>query len=334
MRKLNLSNLWGLFKTEEGAREDQLSADTHPPKSTNEFNLNNLFESAKPTGQPALHRQLKCGALFAIALIVSWLTAPDFFIALVAIEDPLVQSSEQDNTARGQMDWFQVAFAAQSQQNSAQQTSPLSSPLTGDGLNRSTQQNQSPLAPPADAAARQGDNQLSPLETPTAILTATQILTPTLAPTDTPTVVVPPTDTPAPTDTPTEAPSPTDTPAPTHTTVPTATATTEAVLPPPTETPEDAFVPEDDAMSRSMAEDRQEVPNTVTPSSLANSTIPVAVQPATTTAAIDPLGAIFTTEAVILGLLCLIFLSINGLGVAALVVTLLYIRSRREQPYP
>lgn len=45
-------------------------------------------------------------------------------------------------------------------------------------------------------------------------------------------------------------------------------------------------------------------------------------------------GPLFSIEMIILGFLCLIFLSINGLGVAALVVTLLYIRSRQEQPIP
>lgn len=153
------------------------------------------------------------------------------------------------------------------------------------------------------------------------MLTATTTLTATESQVDVTLTDVPPTLTPTAvltvTETATQVSTPTETPTEQPTEVPTEAPTID-VEP----TRENAYTPEDDipqvnSNEGMMGFEEMKVNQTVTNSAVGS----------------DPFGSLFSLESMILALLCMIFISINGLGVVALVVTILYIRSRRDQPY-
>lgn len=85
---------------------------------------------------------------------------------------------------------------------------------------------------------------------------------------------------------------------------------------------ENAYTPEDNVFQESSNEGTMSFEEVKVNQTVANSVV-----------GSDPFDSLFSLESMILALLCMIFVSINGLGLAALVVTILYIRSRRDQPY-
>ena len=228
--------------------------------------------------------------------------------------------------------------------------------------NERSQPNQSPLnvplqdptdETPADAQSRQNmaepNNQggSSPLDLPpTFTPEPSQVeLIPTETPTQLPTAVPtePATATPEPTATQIEAPieeeaAPTDVPTDAPTIAP---FNEQPVEPSP---PDDGQEPANrsaDELAAS-AEDNSSTDNSSTegtplaevdPLALTNSDTVQTLQ-LVTEAGAAPMNSLFTIESMLLSLLCLVLISINGLGVTALIVTLLYIRSRRDQSYP
>lgn len=217
-------------------------------------------------------------------------------------------------------------------------TSPLdsTSPLNieqrnsqGTPTNGSTQ-NESPLnrATTQEDAQQQNtpeatDRPLPELPALTATVTAAPMLTATTTLTATESQVdVTLTDVP-----------PTSTPTAVLTVAETATQVSTPTEPPreqPTEVPatavepvqENAYTPEDNVFQESSNEEAMGFEEVKVNQTVANSAVDS-----------DPFDSLFSLESMILALLCMIFVSINGLGLAALVVTILYIRSRRDQPY-
>lgn len=206
--------------------------------------------------------------------------------------------------------------------------SPLESPLLTGG---SRQLQQTATAEPSLVETAQED---SPLvrEQRQSELTSSPMLTVTIEPT--PTAVLLPTATAT-----LSIPITLTTPAPTFTSVLTPTATTAVTATP---IPNAAEAPSERPVVGEAVTNPPTAESTATGGQNDLAEVVIGGQAendssATEAALIsvyDPLESLFSLQNLILGLLCLIFLSINGLGLTALIVTLFYVRSRREQPYP
>ncbi len=211
-----------------------------------------------------------------------------------------------------------------SQENAEQRNSQ------GDSANQSTQ-NQSPLTTLElqESNAQQGQPIVTTVSTvePTATVVPTETSTETPIPLPSATLAIEPTEAQPPLP-PTEIV--TDTLASPSTQPP--LVSDEEVFEEPSEEPtqvpagvepeiENAYPPEDDAVPRE---------NSTTGSLVVGPSQGTSASVDRLNATADPFRDLLSLESMILALLCLIFVSINGLGVVALVVTMLYIRSRRD----
>ncbi|MEM7128964.1 MAG: hypothetical protein AAF702_21710 [Chloroflexota bacterium] len=229
-----------------------------------------------------------------------------------------------------------------------QEESPLVSPIPSpDGENRKTETipnpdgnepdllaGESPLETPQSEAT---DANLVPTEEPTSdppTPTWTATLIPTFTPTPTVTVTLMPTDTPSPTVTP-SGPEPLTGTAVITSSLPIITATlTNTVATTETVKSTGTAIPSVDTAIDDSADSGEPVDELSVSSDVASDSMLVSEgvleREASLAALSVPFDGLLQVESLILSLLCLIFLSINGLGLTALVVTLFYVRSRRE----